>query len=319
MLRVAAVLACAALSGAAFAQSYPSKPIRIVVAYPPGGAADLLARTLQPRMQSVLGQPGVIENRGGAGGQIGAQQVAVAAPDGYTVLATVGPAHLLAKYTTKGLAYDPVKDFTPITAGFATVLSIAANASFPPNSVAELIEHARRNPGKVSFGTTAIGGEAHLSMEYVKALGRVEMTHVPYKGGGPATTDLVGNHIPLLVLPVSTVMEHVNKGSVKILGVIFPKRFTGLPNVPTVAEQVPGFQSSGSWIGILGPAKLPEPIALRWHSFVSQTLNEKETREKLESIGQFVLASTPKELAEQINASMPLYEKMVKAAGIKPE
>jgi tripartite-type tricarboxylate transporter receptor subunit TctC len=171
----------------------------------------------------------------------------------------------------------------------------------------------------VSFGTTAVGGEAHLSMEYIKALGRVDMTHVPYKGGGPATTDLVGNHIPMLVLPVSTVMEHVNKGSVKILGVIFPRRFAGLPNVPTVAESLPGFQSSGSWIGALGPANLPAPIVNRWHAFIAQTLNERETREKLESIGQFVLVSTPKELSEQINASMGLYEKLVKAAGIQPE
>jgi tripartite-type tricarboxylate transporter receptor subunit TctC len=300
-----------------FAQTYPDKPIRFVVAYPPGGAADLLARLLQPKMRDTLGQPVVIEHRGGAGGQIGAQAVSTSAPDGYTIMSTVGPAHLLSKFTAKSLPYDPVRDFTPVTAGIATVLGVAANAAFPPNDVAELIAFAKKNPGKVSFGTTAVGGEAHLSMEYISALGGVQMTHVPYKGGGPAATDLVGGHIPLLVLPVSTVMEHVRKGSVKILGVAYPKRLSILPQVPTIGEKLPAFSSNGSWIAVYGPAKLPAPIANRLHAVMAQALSEQ--REKVESQGLFVIASTPREFAQQIDGSMDLYAKLVKAANIQPE
>ncbi len=312
------LFALAALASAsAFAQTYPDKPIRIVVAYPPGGAADLLARLVQPKMRDTLGQPVVIETRGGAGGQIGAQAVAASAPDGYTIMSTVGPAHLLAKFTAKSLPYDPVKDFTPITQGIVTVLGVAANAAFPPNDMAELIAYAKKNPGKVSFGTTAVGGEAHLVMEYIKSAGGVDMTHVPYKGGGPAATDLVGGHIPLLVLPVSTVMEHVKKGAVKIIGVAYPKRLAVLPQAPTISEKVPGFVSQGSWIAMYGPAKMPAAITERLHAMMAQGLAEQ--RDKIESQGLFVMASTPAEFARQIDASMDLYAKLVKAANIQPE
>jgi tripartite-type tricarboxylate transporter receptor subunit TctC len=304
-------------SGAALAQSYPDKPIRIVVAYPPGGAADLLARLVQPKMRDVLGQPVVIENRGGAGGQIGADAVAKSAPDGYTIMSTVGPAHLLAKFTAKNLPYDPVRDFTPITAGIATVLGIAAHPAFPPNDVAELIAYAKRNPGKVTFGTTAVGGEAHLIMEYIKAAGGVDMTHVPYKGGGPAATDLVGGHIPMLVLPVSTVMEQVKKGSVKIIGVAYPRRLSVLPQAPTIAEKLPSFNSAGSWIAMYGPARLPAAIADRLQQVMAQGLAEQ--RAKIEAQGLFVLASTPREFAQQIDSSMDNYAKLVKTANIRPE
>ena len=317
MKTLALALSVLSLSASALAQGYPEKPIRIVVAYPPGGAADLLARLVQPKMRDTFGQAIVIENRGGAGGQIGAQAVATAPADGYTIMSTVGPAHLLSKFTAKSLPYDPVKDFTPITAGIATVLGVAANAAFPPNDVAELIAYAKANPGKVQFGTTAVGGEAHLSMEYIATLGGVTMTHVPYKGGGPAATDLVGGHIPLLVLPISTVMEHVKKGAVKIIGVVYPKRLAVLPQAPTVAEKLPGFVSQGSWIAMYGPGRLPAPIANRLHAVMAQGLAEQ--RDKIESQGLFVIANTPREFAEQIDGSMDLYAKLVRAANIQPE
>jgi tripartite-type tricarboxylate transporter receptor subunit TctC len=314
--RICALLALLVAVPAA-AQTYPDKPIRFVVAYPPGGAADLLARLVQPKMRDTLGQPVVLEHRGGAGGQIGAQATATAAPDGYTIMSTVGPAHLLSKFTAKTLPYDPVKDFTPVTQGIVTVLGVAANAAFPPNDVAELVAYAKKNPGKVSFGTTAVGGEAHLTMEYIKAIGGADMTHVPYKGGGPAATDLVGGHIPLLVLPVSTVIEHVKKGSVKIIGLAYPKRIGILPQVPTITEKLPAFSANGSWIAVYGPARLPMPIANRLQSVMAQALNEQ--RDKIESQGLFVLASTPAEFARQIDASMELYAKLVKTANIQPE
>ena len=304
---------------AASAQGWPDKPIRLISAYPPGGAADLVARAISPRMRDSLGQPAVVEHRAGAGGQIGAQIVATAAPDGYAFLVTVGPAHLLSKFTSKSLHYDPVKDFTPITAATTTILCIAANPAFPPGNVAELIEYAKRSPGKALFGTTAIGGEAHLSMEYIASLGGISMTHVPYKGGGPATADLVGGHIPMLVLPISTVIEQVRKGSVKVLGVLYTQRFQGLPQVATIGETLPAFSSSGSWIAVYAPPHLPAAIANRFHAYIAETLNEPAMRDKLSAVGQVVVANTPQEFGEQIERSMDLYAKLVPLANLKPE
>ena len=265
-MRALVITLLAAAASGALAQSWPDKPIRLISAYPPGGAADLVARTISPRMKDVLGQPSVVEHRAGAGGQIGAQFVSTSPPDGHTFLVTVGPAHLLARFVSKSLPYDPVKDFTPVTAATTIILGIAANAAFPPNNVAELIEYGKRNPGKISYGTTAIGGEAHLSMEYIASLAGVSMTHVPYKGGGPAATDLVGNHIPMLVLPITTVNEHVQKGAVKILGIMYSRRFQGLPQVGTVTETLPAFTSFGSWIAVYGPPKLPDRKSTRLNS-----------------------------------------------------
>ena len=312
------ILAIATLQPA-YSQIYPSKPIRLLVAYPPGGAADLVARILQPQLRELLGQPAVVENRGGAGGQVGAQQAAAAAPDGHTIMITIGPAHLVAKFIVKNLPYDPVKDFTPITSAVSSMLCIAANPAFPPNDVGELIAFARRNAGKVSFGTTAVGSESHLSMESIKSLAGVDMTHVPYRGGAPATADLIGNHIPLLILPLSTVMEQVHKGNVKLIGIIFPTRFSGLPQVATVSESLPGFYSQGSWVGVYGPAGLSPAIAERFQSATAQILNRPEVRTKLEAVGQFVIANTPQQLADQVERAMQVYAKVVRAAGIEPE
>ncbi len=319
VLRSIAMIVAALAASTAPAQSWPDKPIRLVSAYPPGGAADLVARTISPRMREALGQPAVVEHRAGAGGQIGAQNVATAAPDGHAFLVTVGPAHLLSKFTSKSLPYDPVKDFTPITAATTIILGIAANSAFAPNNVAELIDYGKRNPGKISFGTTAIGGEAHLSMEYIASLAGISMTHVPYKGGGPATTDLVGNHIPLLVLPISTVMEHVQKGAVKIIGVMYSRRFQGLPQVATVTETLPAFTSFGSWIAIYGPAKLPPAIANRFHAYIVETMNAPEVRERLSAIGTIITANSPAQFADQIDRSMDVYAKLARAANLKPE
>ena len=319
LLRSIAMIVAALAASTAPAQSWPDKPIRLVSAYPPGGAADLVARTISPRMREALGQPAVVEHIAGAGGQIGAQNVATAAPDGHTFLVTVGPAHLLSKFTSKSLSYDPVKDFTPITAATTIILGVAANSAFAPNNVAELIDYGKRNPGKISFGTTAIGGEAHLSMEYIASLAGISMTHVPYKGGGPATTDLVGNHISLLVLPISTVMEHVQKGAVKIIGVMYSRRFQGLPQVATVTETLPAFTSFGSWIAIYGPAKLPPAIANRFHAYIVETMNAPEVRERLNAIGTIITANSPAQFADQIDRSMDVYAKLARAANLKPE
>ena len=315
---VAAALVWSALPLAAVAQSFPSKPVRIVVPYEPGGAVDILARAVSPKMSEDFGQPVVIENRGGAGGRIGADIVARSSPDGYTFMLTVGATHILNMFTQKNLPYHPIKDFTPITSAADTVLSVAAAASFPVSSIKELIEHAKRNP--VAYGTTSVGGLTHLTMEQVQMLSGVKMTHVPYKGGGPLSTNLVGGQIPLAAMPLAALMPHIRTGKVKVLAIVLSRRYGGLPDVPTLAESVPGFQNldaSGTWA--FGPAGLPAPIVQRIRSALVAALYVPETRSKIESGGQIVVGNSTREFTEQIARLADFGGKLVKAIGFKPQ
>lgn len=300
-------------------QAYPVKPIRIVVPYEPGGAVDLTTRAVAPKMSDELGQPVIIENRGGAGGQIGAQQVARSAPDGYTIMFTVGGTHVLSLFTSKNLPYHPVKDFTPITAAVASVLCIAANASFPPNSVKELIAYAKQNPGKVSYGTTGIGSDTHLAMEQIRLLTGVQMVHVPYKGGGPLTIALVGGQIQTGALPLAPVMQQVRAGKVKVLAVFLPKRYPLMPEVSTVVEAVAGYENPINWIGVFGPAGLSRPVLGRLHAAIARALDVPEVRSQFETRAQFAVGNTPEEFAAQITRSVETAGKLVKAVGIQPE
>ncbi len=317
---VAAACVWSALPLSAVAQPYPSKPVRLVVPYEPGGAVDILARALWPKLSENLGQPVVIENRGGAGGQIGAQLVAKAPPDGYTFMLTVGATHILGMFTQKSLPYHPIRDFTPITSAADTVLCVAATASFPVGSMKDLIEYAKRNPGKVAYGTTSVGGITHLVMEQVQMLSGVEMTHVPYKGGGPLSTNLVGAQIPLAAMPLVALMPHIRAGKVKVLALALSRRYELMPDAPTLVESIPGYQNidgSGTWA--FGPAGHPDPIVQRIRSAFVAALYVPETRAKIEASGQIVVGNTPQEFAEQIARMAELAGKMVKAIGFQPE
>ncbi|OGA96106.1 MAG: hypothetical protein A3G27_09790, partial [Betaproteobacteria bacterium RIFCSPLOWO2_12_FULL_66_14] len=204
----------------AIAQAFPSKPVRIVVPLEPGGAVDIAARRLAPKLQEALGQPIIVENRGGAAGQIGTQVVAKAAPDGYTILFTIGGAHVLSMLAYKNLPYHPVRDFTPITSVADTLLAISARVNFPAGNVREMIDYAKRNPGKVSYGHTGVGGVTHLAMEQIRALSGTELISVPFKGGGPLAQNLSGGQIDMSVQPLAPVMAQVKAGKVKVLGIL---------------------------------------------------------------------------------------------------
>jgi len=317
---IAAAFMWSALSLTALAQSFPSKPVHIVVPYEPGGAVDLTARALSPAMAEEFKQPVIIENRGGAGGQIGAQIVVNAPPDGYTFMFTVGATLILEMFTKKNTPYNAIRDFTPITAIADSVLALAAPRSFPPDTIKELIEYARRNPGKVNYGTTAVGGITHLAMEQLIMLAGVEMTHVPYKGGGPLSTNLIGAQIPLAIMPLVALMPHIRAGKVKVLGLFLSSRYQGMPDVPTVAESVPGYQNvDGSGVWVFGPAGMPDPVVQRIRSVIVAALNVPENRKIIESRGQIVVGSTPQEFAAQIARMADLSGKLVRAIGFKPE
>ena len=320
LLWMATLLASFAASPAAFTQTYPAKPIRIVVPYEPGGAIDITARAAAPKMSEELGQPVIVENHGGADGHIGAQQVARAAPDGYTIMFTIGGAHILSMFVYKNMPYHPVKDFTPITAAADSVLCIAATPSFPPSSLTELVDYAKRYPGKVSYGTTGVGGLTHLAMEQIKMLTGTDLVHVPYKGGSPLTVNLLSGQLAIGVLPLAPLMQQARSGKVKVLAVFLSKRFRRMPEVPTVIESLPGFrllQGSGVWV--YGPAGMPEPVVQRVNSAIVKALNVPEVRDRLEGLGELVVGNTPAAFAAQISGAVEFDARLVKLVGIEPQ
>lgn len=305
------------LSGAAasaLAQSFPSRPIRLVVAYPPGGATDILARAIAPKAGELLGQQIIIENQGGAGGRIGAQTVARAAPDGHTMLLTVAGSHILSLFEKDALNH-PIKEFTPITHAVESVLCIAASVATGPKSMAELVDYAKKNPGKLAYGTT--GSETMLAMEQIALLANTKMLYIPYKGGAQATTDLLSGTVPLVLQPVVTFLSHVKSGKVRILAVMLPRRWEDMPDVPTIQEALPGFEKAPGGIGIWGPANLPPAIASRLQTALAAGLRQPEIAERLKSQGLIPIGNTPAEFAREISEGVIINERLIKASGVE--
>jgi len=304
---------------AAHAQApYPNHPVRIVVPFPAGGTTDILAREVAQRLTQTLGQSFVVDNRPGAGGNIGADIVAKAAPDGYTLLmGTVGTHAINASLYSK-MPYDHVKDFVPVilVAGVPNVLEI--NPSLPVNSVQELIAYAKANPGKLNFASSGSGTSIHMSGELFKALAGVQMTHVPYKGSAPALADLAGGQVQLMFDNLPSSLALIKAGKLKPLAVTSLVRSSALPDVPTVAEAgVPGFEAS-SWFGLLAPAGTPKEIVAKINAEVAKWLATPEAKEKL--AGQGAIASsglTPEDFARHIAAETTKWAKVVKDSGAR--
>lgn len=308
------VTAVTLVLGGAQAQTFPSKPIRLVVAYPPGGAADVLARAINPRAGELLGQQIIIENQGGAGGKIGAQAVARAAPDGHTLLLTAIGSHVLSLFDKEALNH-PIKDFSPITHAVESVLCIAASVAIGPKSMAELVEFAKKFPGKLAYGTT--GSETMLAMEQIALLINTKMLFIPYKGGAQATIDMLAGQVPLVLQPVVTFLPHVKSGKARILAVMLPKRWEEMPDVPTIQEIVPGFEKAPGGIGIWGPAALPPAIATRLQAALASGLRQPEIAERLKSQGMIPMGNTPAEFAREINEGVVINQRLVKASGVE--
>lgn len=308
------VTAVTLVLGGAQAQTFPSKPIRLVVAYPPGGAADVLARAINPIAGELLGQQIIIENQGGAGGKIGAQAVARAAPDGHTLLLTAIGSHVLSLFDKEALNH-PIKDFSPITHAVESVLCIAASVAIGPKSMAELVDFAKKFPGKLAYGTT--GSETMLAMEQIALLINTKMLFIPYKGGAQATIDMLAGQVPLVLQPVVTFLPHVKSGKARILAVMLPKRWEEMPDVPTIQEIVPGFEKAPGGIGIWGPAALPPAIATRLQAALASGLRQPEIAERLKSQGMIPMGNTPAEFAREINEGVVINQRLVKASGVE--
>jgi len=301
----------------AAAQSYPTKPIRTVIAL--GGGAEVLARLVAQRAGDALGQPIIVESQSAAGGAIGAQMVARSAPDGYTILFAATNSQVWHVFLARSTPYDPVKDFTPITKIGEALLCVVASNAFPVNSMKELVDYARRNPGKVSYGTSGVGTTHHLSGELIKQIAGIDMVHVPYKGGAQVLTDVVADRIPVAFSILATADSLLKAGKMKLLAVNNARRSPLLPNVPTISEQIPGYESPPGWMGYFAPAGLPQPVLQRLHGELVKALNHPEVRSKSEDMGFLIGTSTPEEFAAQIRHDLDLAGKIVKASGIQPE
>jgi tripartite-type tricarboxylate transporter receptor subunit TctC len=287
---VACLMAIAAMAAPdARGADYPTHPIKLVVPYAAGGPADLLARLIGDFLSKDLKQPVIIENKGGAQGAIGAEEVARSEPDGYTLLFTTGSVFVTNPLLYKKLSYDPVRDFKMLAIVSDSPLVMEVNPSVPARTIAELVAYAKQNPGKVNFGSGGVGATVHLAGEMFKQVAGIQMTHVPYKGTGPALTDLLAGNIQLMFDSVSTVLPQVKSGSLRALGVSTVQRSPDLPDVPTIAESgYPDYRVS-LWYGVVAPAKLPNDVTAKISVSLDRALNDEAFRSQLEKVGFPVL------------------------------
>jgi len=315
---LAAALLAAALAPAAPAQSYPVKPIRLIVPYPPGGGVDLTGRMLQQRLAQALGQAVIVENRAGATGMIGAEYVARSAPDGYTLAYTVGSDMALKRFVSKDPSLDITRDFTPIASALESVSCIAVASALQVNTFKELVDMARRSPGKLNFGTAGMNSSQHLTGELLRMHG-VAMTHVPFSGLAPALVALMGGQVEVAITNIVSVSSQLREGKVKVLAVTRPKRYEDAPSVPTVGEVLPGFNMPVAFFGFLGPAGLPQPIVMRFNAEVGRALEAPEVTAKVKELSMSVLYSSPEQFMALIRGAIEAYGKITQTAGIKPQ
>ena len=311
----AAVLLAAS---AAVAQTYPSKPIRIVVAYPAGGPNDISARTVGQKLSELLGQPVVVENRPGAAGNIGSQLVAQSPPDGYTLL-NGASALTIAPALSKNLAYDVAKDFAPISLTCVSGFVLAVHPSVPASSVKELIALAKARPNQLKYASSGVGAPPHLAGELLKNMSRTEILHVPYKGVGQSISDLVAGHIDMMFTSPPNAVPQVKARKIKALGVSMMTRSPLLPEVPTLNESgLKGFEI-GTWFGLLAPAGTPPEIVNRLNAATVKVVAARDFRDQMAAQGLDARSSTPAEFSAHIRAELAKFAKLVREAKIQPE
>ena len=313
LLAFAACLLCAS----ALAQSWPSKPVRIIVPYPPGGTSDILARALAPGLQAAFGQPVVVENKAGATGNLGADYVAKAAPDGHTLLLADIGSLAIAPSVLPTLPFDPVKDFTPAVMVAYSPHILAVHPSVPASSVKELVAYAKANPGKLNFAVSGIGGANHLAgIDFAQRTG-IKWAYIPYKGGSQAIADVMGGQAQVLFNGMLATYPPVKEGRLKAIALSSAKRFSAAPDLPTVAESgVPGFET-GSWQGIVAPAHTPPDVVNRLHDAVMKILATPEMKDRLDKAGAEVRPMTPAQFGAFIGSEKARWAKVVRESGEK--
>ncbi len=315
----APLLLCWLAAPVAHAQppAYPSKPIRMIVPFSPGGGTDIVSRHMARQLTDRLGQQVIVDNRGGAGGLVGTETAVRAAPDGYTLIM------IAASYTVNPslykLAYDPVKDISPVSMVGTSPSLVTVHASVPVTSIKDLIGHAKANPGKLNYGSSGIGGNTHLTTELFKLMTGTEMTHIPYKGNGPAVVDLLAGQIQIMFGSMLSLLPQAKAGKLRAIATTGAKRSAVLPEMPTVAESgVPGYEAA-SWYGILGPANLPHVISTRLNAELGRVVADAGVRERLAQEGLEPLHTTPAEFTRVIVQDVAKWAKVAKAAKLAPQ
>jgi tripartite-type tricarboxylate transporter receptor subunit TctC len=308
-----------AVPALALAQAYPAKPVRVVIPYPPGSTPDIVGRTVSDRLQKALGQPFVVENRTGAAGNIGTEAVVKSAPDGHTLLVAINGPVAVNKHLYKNLSFDPDKDLLPISLLASAPQMLVTTPAVPVDSFKAFLEHAKRNPGKLSYGSVGAGSASHLTMELLKSDAGVFIVHIPYRGFPPAVTDMLAGNIDTMFAIIPAVLPQVRAGRMKALAVTASKRNALAPEIPSVAELGYPQLESLAWIGLLAPAGTPKEVVQRLSSETIKGMQTAETRDALGKQGFDVVANSPEEFARWIRLESAKWSKVIRASGATPD
>jgi len=314
------VLAAFALgfAPAVLAQSYPSRPVKVIVPFPPGDAADILSRLIGPKMAERMGQPVIVENRAGASGQIGLEVLKNAAADGYTIGVGQGGNLVVAPHTYKKLPYDPLKDFVAVAIIATNYLAVVANPGVPFKSAAEMIAWAKANPGRMTLATNGEGGFPHLAFEHLAVMGEFKFQHIPYKGAAQIITDVMGGQVQLGIGAYTSLSPHVLSGRVRLIAVTNPVRVPNKPELPIFAEAVPGYDSRG-WFGYVAPAATPREIVARLNDEINRAMKLPDVSEKMIASGLIIVTEPPEFFGDMIRSDYAKYGKLARDIGFKPQ
>ena len=303
----------------ASAQDYPSRPVTFIIPFPPGGSTTIVVRSVSDRLGEVLGQQIIIDNRGGAGGTVGTKALARSEPDGYTIGLGYSGTLAIGPNLYPNAGYDPRKDFAAIGRIGTAPNTLVVHPSFPAKNVAELVAYAKANPGKLNYGSAGVGTVSHICGEYFATAAGIKLVHVPYKGTGPALSDLIGGHIPMAFAPIPATYSNAKEGNMRMLAVTSAKRSSLAPDIPTIAEQgVPGFES-GSWQGILAPKGTPEAVVQRLNAELVRAIRSPDVRARLAGQGAEVVTMTPAEQDQFFANERKRWAEVVAAGGIRAE
>ncbi len=316
MTRLLALLALCCSQALA---QYPAKPVTLIIPFPPGGSTDIIGRIAAEGMQRELGQPFVVDNRGGAGGAIGAKAIADATPDGYTLGIAPTSTHVVNPVVHKDLRYDPLKDFTFVSQIAAVPNSMSVHPSVPAKTMAEFIEYARKNPGKLNYGTPGVGSLGHLIGETFKYSAKVNLTHVPYRGAGPALNDALGGQVQVLFDNLPSSLPHIQSGKLRALAVANDKRVASIPDVPTFAESGHPLVNDPSWFGFIGPARVPDEVTKRLYSALLATLKQPEVQKRIADNASLPVGNSPDAFRKVVADALENTRQVVREANLKFE
>ena len=313
------VLAIAlAIAPALYAQQYPSKPIRIIIPFPPGSSLDTMSRLIGPKLTERLGQNIVVDNRSGAAGQLGLELAARAAPDGHTLVGGQGGNLVVEPHTYRKLPYDPLKDFAPVALSTTNFLALVVNPNLPFKSLKELIAYGKANPGKLSFASNGEGGFPHMAIEMLRVQAGFSYLHVPFKGGVQIATEIIGWRVDATILGIASLTPFIRAGRVRLLAVTSPTRAELFPDAPTVAELLPGYDSRG-WFGYLAPAGTPAKIVALLNQEINRAMMMPDVKDKLIALGLTVVAESPEFFAQTLRSDYEKYGKLIRAIGLQPK